>query len=65
MTGVKHHVNLLPYNAIDFVPYSTPSSSAIRLFAETLRAHGVETTVRETRGLDADAACGQLAAKRD
>ena len=30
--------------------------------AERLRAHGIPTTVRDTRGSDIDGACGQLAA---
>ena len=29
---------------------------------ERLRAHGIPTTVRDTRGSDIDGACGQLAA---
>jgi 23S rRNA (adenine2503-C2)-methyltransferase len=31
-------------------------------FVERLRAHGIPTTVRDTRGQDIDGACGQLAA---
>ena len=31
-------------------------------FVERLRAHGIPTTVRDTRGSDIDGACGQLAA---
>ena len=33
-----------------------------REFVETLRARGISTTVRDTRGSDIDGACGQLAA---
>ncbi|POA17790.1 23S rRNA (adenine(2503)-C(2))-methyltransferase RlmN, partial [Pseudomonas sp. FW305-3-2-15-E-TSA4] len=32
-------------------------------FVERLRAGGIPTTVRDTRGSDIDGACGQLAAK--
>jgi 23S rRNA (adenine2503-C2)-methyltransferase len=31
-------------------------------FVRRLRAHGVSTTVRDTRGREIDGACGQLAA---
>jgi len=31
-------------------------------FVERLRAHGIPTTVRDTRGSEIDGACGQLAA---
>jgi 23S rRNA (adenine2503-C2)-methyltransferase len=30
-----------------------------------LRAHGIPTTIRDTRGSDIDGACGQLAAEED
>ncbi len=53
-------VNLLPLHpggAPDLRP--TPGSR-IRAFAERLRNQGIEATVRRSRGLDINAACGQL-----
>jgi 23S rRNA (adenine2503-C2)-methyltransferase len=53
-------VNILPLHpggAPDLVP--TPADR-IRTFAGRLRNQGVEATVRRSRGLDIDAACGQL-----
>jgi 23S rRNA (adenine2503-C2)-methyltransferase len=39
------------------------SRASIAAFAAALRAHGVDATVRLTRGREIDAACGQLAAR--
>ncbi|MGE0440951.1 MAG: 23S rRNA (adenine(2503)-C(2))-methyltransferase RlmN [Gemmatimonadales bacterium] len=54
------HVNLLPLHP-GGAPDLTPSSgNRIRAFADRLRAAGVEAVVRRSRGLDINAACGQL-----
>jgi hypothetical protein len=54
------HVNLLPLHP-GGAPNLTPAGPArIRAFAGLLRDHGVNVTVRKSRGLDIDAACGQL-----
>jgi 23S rRNA (adenine2503-C2)-methyltransferase len=53
-------VNLIPYNPTDS-PYKGSSRGAIAAFKTALEEHGVQTTVRLTRGRDIDAACGQLA----
>ena len=54
-------VNLIPYNPTGG-EFHGSSRVATEAFASTLRARGVPTTVRLTRGRDIDAACGQLAA---
>jgi len=54
------HVNVIPMNRIDGSPWGPPDSATARRFLERLR--GVRTTVRDTRGGDVDAACGQLRA---
>jgi 23S rRNA (adenine2503-C2)-methyltransferase len=54
-------VNLIPYNPTDS-PYRGSSREAIAAFKAALEEHGVQATVRLTRGRDIDAACGQLAA---
>jgi len=54
------HVNILPLHP-GGAPDLTPTSmNRIRAFAELLREHGIEATVRRSRGLDINAACGQL-----
>ncbi len=54
------HVNVIPMNHVDGSPWGPPDAATARRFLERLR--GVRTTVRDTRGGDADAACGQLRA---
>ena len=54
------HVNLIPYNPIDDCDYERPSRNRVYRFMQTLHDNGTAASVRETRGLEADAACGQL-----
>lgn len=55
-------VNLIPFNPIPYQDWTPSSVTRIRFFRETLEARGVPVAVRETRGRDIDAACGQLRA---
>jgi 23S rRNA (adenine2503-C2)-methyltransferase len=54
------HVNLIPFNPVEDTPYHAPDRSAIRSFRGMVEAQGLNVTVRDTRGREADAACGQL-----
>ena len=54
------HVNLIPFNPVEDTPYRAPDRSAIRRFKEMVEAQGLTVTLRDTRGREADAACGQL-----
>jgi 23S rRNA (adenine2503-C2)-methyltransferase len=55
-------VNLIPYNPTDS-GFTGSSPKAIAAFREELERHGLDATVRLTRGREIDAACGQLAAR--
>jgi 23S rRNA (adenine2503-C2)-methyltransferase len=57
------HVNLIPFNPVDDTPYHEPAPSQVRYFANRLEAAGLGVTVRDTRGRDSEAACGQLRAR--
>ena len=57
---LRAHVNLLMYNPVTTLPYQRPSRNAAIDFLKRLRAAGVNAHLRESRGLEADAACGQL-----
>src|SRR5215207_11533326 len=57
----RFKVNLIPYNPTGM--YDGSSREAIAAFRAVLEEHGLDATVRLTRGRDIDAACGQLAAK--
>jgi 23S rRNA (adenine2503-C2)-methyltransferase len=56
-------VNLIRRNPTPGSRWSGSSPQRIRRFAATIRASGVPVTVRDTRGSEIDAACGQLHAQ--
>ncbi|PLS69530.1 MAG: 23S rRNA (adenine(2503)-C(2))-methyltransferase RlmN [Cyanobacteria bacterium M5B4] len=58
--GFQSHVNLIPYNPIGDADFRRPTAKAIQKFVEVLEQEKVAVSVRRTRGLEADAACGQL-----
>jgi 23S rRNA (adenine2503-C2)-methyltransferase len=56
------HVNPIPLNPTPGSKWTASRPGVEQQFVERLRAHGIPTTVRDTRGQDIDGACGQLAA---
>jgi 23S rRNA (adenine2503-C2)-methyltransferase len=62
--GIRAKVNLIPFNPFPGAGFATSPRARIVRFQEVLRAHGLHTTIRESRGVDIQAACGQLAAVR-
>ena len=54
------HVNLIPYNTVEGLDWVRPSRNRIFKFAEILREAGASHTIRQEKGHDIDAACGQL-----
>jgi 23S rRNA (adenine2503-C2)-methyltransferase len=53
-------VNLIPLHPGGSLGFTPTSRTDIGSFARRLRARGVETAVRKSRGIDIAAACGQL-----
>ena len=64
LKGFQTHVNLIPYNPISEVDYQRPKKNRIREFTNILEAANITVSVRYSRGLEADAACGQLRASK-
>jgi 23S rRNA (adenine2503-C2)-methyltransferase len=62
LAGRLAHVNLIPLNPTPGSRWDASPKPAEREFVRRLRAAGVPTTVRDTRGREIDGACGQLAA---
>jgi 23S rRNA (adenine2503-C2)-methyltransferase len=58
--NLASHVNLIPYNPVDDSDFKRPTKQAIDHFRRILEENNVPTSVRQTRGLEAAAACGQL-----
>ncbi|MCC6313783.1 MAG: 23S rRNA (adenine(2503)-C(2))-methyltransferase RlmN [Thermomicrobiales bacterium] len=65
LRGMLCHVNIIPLNPVDVLPFERPEAAGIERFAATLRQAGIPATVRYSRGLEIDAACGQLRAKSE
>ncbi len=62
--GLRCNVNLIRYNPVDPLPYQRPTAESAEQFQQALRRHGVNSHIRRSRGLDVDAACGQLRRKQ-
>ena len=60
LRGRRASVNLIPYNPSRDLPYRRPEAGAVEQFHTRLVDGGLVATVRWSRGLDSDAACGQL-----
>lgn len=65
LRGFQSHVNLIPYNPIDEADYQRPSDRRIETFQSLLEEHHIAVSVRYSRGLEANAACGQLRVNAD
>jgi 23S rRNA (adenine2503-C2)-methyltransferase len=63
LRGRLAHVNLIPFNPVPDTPYREPDGRRVHHFAALLRAAGLNVTLRDTRGRESDAACGQLRAR--
>lgn len=59
-TGYAFHVNLIPWNPVYGLQYQRPGRERVSAFVGELRARGIPATVRVERGVEIDAACGQL-----
>jgi len=60
--GLQAFVNLIPFNPIPYQDWEPSPPARVRVFARTMEDRGVPVAVREPRGRDIDAACGQLRA---
>jgi 23S rRNA (adenine2503-C2)-methyltransferase len=59
------HVNLIPYNTVEGLPWKCPSLTRQQNFMAVLQERGVSVTLRREKGRDIDAACGQLRLKTE
>ena len=62
--GLRAKVNLIPFNPFPESGFAPSPRARLGRFQAILREHGLNATVRESRGRDIQAACGQLAAAR-
>jgi len=62
LRGIQCKVNVIPMNEHPDAPYRRPDDDRVHAFVEALAARRVTVTVRQSRGDDIYAACGQLGA---
>jgi 23S rRNA (adenine2503-C2)-methyltransferase len=60
LRGFQSHVNLIPYNPIQEADYQRPNRDSIHAFVNVLQQQKIAVSIRYSRGLEVDAACGQL-----
>lgn len=64
LKGLNAYINLIPYNNVREKDYETTSEENALRFYDLLKKANVAVTLRQKRGTDIDAACGQLRAKK-
>lgn len=62
--GLKVRVNLIPYHPIGNIPLKRSPLDEMETFQKTLQKKGMTVTIRRSRGMDIDAACGMLSTKK-
>ncbi|MGP1594647.1 MAG: 23S rRNA (adenine(2503)-C(2))-methyltransferase RlmN [Treponema sp.] len=63
-SGLAVHINLIPWNPVEQLPFETPTDAEVRTFYRYVQDMGLNVTVRQKRGRTIGGACGQLGKKR-
>ncbi|MFP4261222.1 MAG: 23S rRNA (adenine(2503)-C(2))-methyltransferase RlmN [Opitutales bacterium] len=64
LEGMDAHVNLIPLNSTEGFDGQAPSEANVRAFQQIIQHAGLPSTVRQRRGIDVAAGCGQLKSRR-
>jgi 23S rRNA (adenine2503-C2)-methyltransferase len=54
------NVNLIPFNTVAGAQFKTPAGEVTLKFKNILKFNGITVNVRQAKGIDINAACGQL-----
>ena len=65
LTGIKAKVNLIYFNPYPGSDYGRPEKEDMVAFQDYLVKHGLLCTIRDSKGIDISAACGQLKEKEN
>jgi 23S rRNA (adenine2503-C2)-methyltransferase len=60
LNGIKCRINIIRFHPIPGSQFQSPDQTATINFKEALNAKGILTTIRASRGVDIQAACGLL-----
>ncbi len=61
--GINAYVNLIPYNEVSEFDYKRSTKESALRFYDILKKRGINVTLRQEKGTDIFAACGQLRSK--
>jgi 23S rRNA (adenine2503-C2)-methyltransferase len=64
LRGMQVQVNLIPLNPTDGYDARPPGEATVDAFQHVLLDAGIPTTIRQRRGIDVGAGCGQLRSRR-
>ena len=64
LNGIKCRINLIRFHPVPDIELTGSNDATIEEFQNQLKAKGIVTTLRASRGLDIDAACGLLSTKK-
>jgi len=65
LTGKYAILNMIPFNAVDGMPFTRPSWEKAAAIARHLHRRGILTKLRQSAGQDVDGGCGQLRARAE
>ena len=65
LTGKYAILNMIPFNAVEGMPYQRPSWEKAADIARRLHRRGILTKLRQSAGQDVDGGCGQLRARAE
>jgi 23S rRNA (adenine2503-C2)-methyltransferase len=60
LNGIKCRINIIRFHQIPGSEFASPNLETTIAFKEALNAKGILTTIRASRGVDIQAACGLL-----
>lgn len=63
LKGLKYHINIIPWNEHPAADFKCPATDELENFTRWLNQHGVMWTIRQSKGNEVGAACGQMAGK--
>ncbi|RMF85379.1 MAG: 23S rRNA (adenine(2503)-C(2))-methyltransferase RlmN, partial [Nitrospinota bacterium] len=64
LRGLRCKINLIPFNEVEGLPFRRPNPEVVLAFQRYLQDQHYSVFIRESRGREISAACGQLAAPR-
>jgi 23S rRNA (adenine2503-C2)-methyltransferase len=65
LKGIPSKINLIPFNPFEGTQFERPDDDTVLAFQDILLKHNLTALIRKSKGLDIEAACGQLKGKAE